>query len=310
MTLLADVVAASGEVAATSARSAKVGTLAALLRRLEPEEVAPATGFLAGVPRQGRIGVGYASVYGLEHGTAEGPSLTVGDLDAAIDAVQAATGAGSGAVRAAVLGDLLGRATEPEAAFVKRLLTGELRQGALAGVMVDAVAKAADVPGDAARRAFMLSGDLTRTAAIALADGEEGLREVGFELFRPVLPMLASTAPTAAEAVAGFERASVEWKLDGIRIQIHRRGDEVAVYTRNGNDITHALPGIVAAVRELPVRQAVLDGEALWMSEDGPAAFQDTVSRIDAEAAPEGLVTFLFDFLHLAGEDLLDAPLE
>jgi DNA ligase-1 len=156
----------------------------------------------------------------------------------------------------------------------------------------------------------MLSGDLTRTAAIALADGEEGLRAVGFELFRPVLPMLASTAASAAEAVAGFERASVEWKLDGIRIQIHRRGDEVAVYTRNGNDITHALPGIVAAVRELPVRQAVLDGEALWMGEDGPAAFQDTVSRIDAEAAPEGIVTFLFDLLHVDGEDLLDTPLE
>jgi DNA ligase-1 len=310
VTLLADVVAASGEVAATSARSAKVATLAALLRRLEPEEVAPATGFLAGVPRQGRVGVGYASLYSLEHGTADEPSLTVADLDAAIDAVQAVSGPGSGAARAAVLGDLLGRATEPEAAFVKRLLTGELRQGALAGVMVDAVAKAAAVSGESARRAFMLSGDLTRTAAIALADGEEGLRAVGFELFRPVLPMLASTAPTAAEAVAGFERASVEWKLDGIRIQIHRRGDEVAVYTRNGNDITHALPGIVAAVRELPVRQAVLDGEALWMSEDGPAAFQDTVSRIDAEAAPEGIVTFLFDLLHLDGEDLLDAPLE
>jgi DNA ligase 1 len=310
VTLLADVVAASGEVAATSARSAKVATLAALLRRLEPEEVAPATGFLAGVPRQGRVGVGYASLYSLEHGTADEPSLTVADLDAAIDAVQAVSGPGSGAARAAVLGDLLGRATEPEAAFVKRLLTGELRQGALAGVMVDALAKAAAVSGESARRAFMLSGDLTRTAAIALADGEEGLRAVGFELFRPVLPMLASTAPTAAEAVAGFERASVEWKLDGIRIQIHRRGDEVAVYTRNGNDITHALPGIVAAVRELPVRQAVLDGEALWMSEDGPAAFQDTVSRIDAEAAPEGIVTFLFDLLHLDGEDLLDAPLE
>jgi DNA ligase-1 len=209
-----------------------------------------------------------------------------------------------------VLADLLGRATEPEAAFVQRLLTGELRQGALAGLMVDAVAKAAGVPVEAARRAFMLSGDLTRTAAIALAEGEEGLRAVGLELFRPVLPMLASTAATAADAVTGFERASVEWKLDGIRIQIHRRGDEVAVFTRNGNDITHALPGIVAAARELPVRQAVLDGEALWMSEDGPAAFQDTVSRIDAEAAPEGIVTFLFDLLHLDGEDLLDAPLE
>jgi len=308
--MLADLVAASKEVAATSSRSAKVAILAGLLRGLEPDEVAAATGFLAGVPRQGRVGVGHASVYGLEHRTADEPSLTVADLDGAIDAVRAATGPGSGAARAAILGDLLGRATEPEAAFVKRLLTGELRQGALAGVMVDAVAKAADVPGEAARRAFMLSGDLTRTAAIALADGEEGLRAVGFELFRPVLPMLASTAATVTEAVAGFERASVEWKLDGIRIQIHRRGDEVAVYTRNGNDITQALPGIVAAVRDLPVREAVLDGEALWLSEDGPAAFQDTVSRIDAEAAPEGIVTFLFDLLHVDGHDLLDAPLE
>jgi DNA ligase-1 len=310
VTLLADVVAVSGEVAGTSSRSAKVALLAGLLRRLEPGEVAAATGFLAGVPRQGRVGVGYAAVYGLEHGAADEPSLTVTDLDGAIGAVQAATGSGSAAARAAVLADLLGRATEPEAAFVQRLLTGELRQGALAGLMVDAVAKAAGVPVEAARRAFMLSGDLTRTAAIALAEGEEGLRAVGLELFRPVLPMLASTAATAADAVTGFERASVEWKLDGIRIQIHRRGDEVAVFTRNGNDITHALPGIVAAARELPVRQAVLDGEALWMSEDGPAAFQDTVSRIDAEAAPEGIVTFLFDLLHLDGEDLLDAPLE
>jgi DNA ligase-1 len=310
VTLLADVVAVSGEVAGTSSRSAKVALLAGLLRRLEPGEVAAATGFLAGVPRQGRVGVGYAAVYGLEHETAAEASLTVADLDRAVEAVQAASGPGSAAARAAILGDLLARATGPEAEFVQRLLTGELRQGALAGLMVDAVAKAAGVPVEAARRAFMLSGDLTRTAAIALAEGEEGLRAVGLELFRPVLPMLASTAATAADAVTGFERASVEWKLDGIRIQIHRRGDEVAVFTRNGNDVTHALPGIVAAARELPVRQAVLDGEALWMGDDGPAAFQDTVSRIDAEAAPEGIVTFLFDLLHLDGEDLLDASLE
>jgi DNA ligase-1 len=147
VTLLADVVAVSGEVSATSSRSAKVAILAGLLRRLEPDEVPVATGFLAGVPRQGRVGVGYASVHGLEHGTAAEPSLTLADLDAAIDAVQAATGPGSGAARAAILGELLGRATEPEAAFVKRLLTGELRQGALAGVMVDAVAKRPAFPG-------------------------------------------------------------------------------------------------------------------------------------------------------------------
>jgi DNA ligase-1 len=155
----------------------------------------------------------------------------------------------------------------------------------------------------------MLSGDLTRTAEIAMARGEAGLREVGFELFRPIFPMLASTAESMHEAVASFERASVEWKLDGIRIQIHRCGDEVRIYTRNLNEITDALPGIVQAVRGLPVKQAVFDGEALWMSDDGPAAFQDTVSQIDSEAPPEGIVTFLFDLLHVDGDDLLDLPL-
>jgi DNA ligase 1 len=204
---------------------------------------------------------------------------------------------------------LLGRATADEAGFIRRLLTGELRQGAMAGVMVDAIGKAAAVPAEVARRAFMLSGDLTRTAHVAMAEGEEGLRAIGLELFRPVLPMLASTAESVGEAVAGFERASVEWKLDGIRIQIHRRADEVRIYTRNLNEITHALPGIVQAVLGLPVRQAVLDGEALWLAEDGPAAFQDTVARIDSEAQPEGIATFLFDVLHVDGEDLLDTPL-
>jgi ATP-dependent DNA ligase I len=143
-----------------------------------------------------------------------------------------------------------------------------------------------------------------------MTEGEDGLRGVGFEIFRPILPMLASTAETVADAMAGFDRASVEWKLDGIRIQIHRRGDEVRIYTRNLNEITPALPGIVDAVLRLPVQQMVLDGEALWMSDDGPAAFQETVSQIDGNAPPEGIVTFLFDVLHVDGDDLLDTPLE
>ena len=286
MTLLADVVAASQDVAGTSSRSSKVATLAELLRALDPEEVPVATGLLSGVPRQGRVGVGYSTIYGLEHATAEEPSLTIADLDTAISAVQAATGGGSAARRREVLVQLLGRATAAEADFVRRLLTGELRQGALAGIMVDAIAKAAAVPAELARRAFMLTGDLTRTAQIALAQGEEGLRAVGFELFQPVLPMLASTAETVAEALTGFDRASVEWKLDGIRIQVHRRGREVRIYTRNLNDVTRDLSGSVAAVLRLPVQQAVLDGEAL------------------------GSETFLFDLLHVDGEDLLDTPLE
>jgi DNA ligase 1 len=282
----------------TSSRSRKIAILAALLGRLDPDEVGLAAGLLVGVPRQGRVGVGYSTIYGIERAPADEPSLTIRDLDRAIAEVQAMTGSGSAAGRKRLLGEVIGRATAEEADFVKRLFTGGLRQGALAGLMVDAIAKAAGVAGELTRRAFMLSGDLTATAEIAMARGEEGLRGVGFELFRPILPMLASTAASAAEAVATFERSSVEWKLDGIRIQIHRRGDDVRIYTRNLNEITETLPGIVEAVRRLAVTQAVLDGEALWRGEE-----------IDSGAPPEGVVTFLFDLLHVDGEDLLDTPL-
>ena len=310
MTLLADVVATSRGVGETSSRSQKIALLADLLRALDAEEVPVVAGFLSGVPRQGRVGVGYSTVFGVEAAPADQPSLGVGELDTAIVEIQRATGSGSSARRRALLVDLLSRATADEADFVKRLFTGELRQGALAGLLVDAIARAADVPPDLTRRAYMLSGDLTRTAEIALTEGEAGLRAVGFELFRPILPMLASTAESVADAVAGFERSSVEWKLDGIRIQIHRRADEVRVYTRNLNDITAALPGIVDAARALPVQQAVFDGEAIWMTDRGPAPFQETVAQIDADAPPEGVATFLFDLLHLEGEDVLDLPLE
>jgi DNA ligase-1 len=310
VTLLADVVSASRNVTDTSSRSQKVAILAELLARLDTDEVAPAVGLLTGVPRQGRVGVGYSTVYGIERAPASEASLTIGELDRAIAEVQVMTGSGSAAKRKQILGELLGRATEPEADFVKRLFTGGLRQGALAGLMVDAVAKAAGVSGELTRRALMLSGDLPRTAEIAITGGEDELRDVGFELFRPIVPMLASTAASVSDAVSGFDRASVEWKLDGIRIQIHSRDDEVRIYTRNLNEITHALPGIVEAVRGLQLSQAVFDGEALWMAEYGPAAFQDTVSQIDSAAPPEGIVTFLFDLLHLDGDDLLDTPLE
>jgi DNA ligase 1 len=313
MTLLAEVVAASDEVAATSSRSRKIAILAELLRSLDPGEVPIAVGFLSGVPRQGRIGIGYAAVYrdgGQSAEPAAEPSLTIDEVDRAIGAIEAATGSGSAAVRRQLLGDLLGRATAPEVSFLQRLLTGELRQGALAGVMADAIARAAGVPGELARRALMLSGEMPHMAEIAMRGGEEGLRKIGFELFRPILPMLASTSPSVADAVSEFALSSVEWKLDGIRVQIHRRGDEVRVYTRNLNELTDALPGVVEAVRRLPVDQVVLDGEALWMGVDGPASFQQTMSQIDSDAPPEGVVTSLFDVLHVDGTDLLDAPLE
>ena len=310
MTLFADVVTASSAVAGTSSRSAKVSTLAELLRALEPAEVPICVGFLSGVPRQGRVGIGYAAIRDLKREPAETPSLTVADVDQAISDIEAETGSGSAGRRRELLEALMGRATESEARFLVGLLTGGLRQGALAGLMADAVAKAAGVRGEIARRALMLSGDLTEMARIAITAGEAGLRDVGFELFTPILPMLASTAANVAQALDGFERASVEYKLDGIRIQIHRRGDEVRIYTRNLNEISDTLPGIVDAVRKLPVSQAVLDGEAIWMDAGGPAPFQYTVSQIDSGAPPEGIVTFLFDVLHVDGEDLLDTPLD
>jgi ATP-dependent DNA ligase I len=309
VTLFADVVEASRLVSETRSRSRKIAILAELLGAVNPEEVPICVGLLSGLPRQGRIGIGYAAVYGVAATPGAEPSLTVADLDDALSEIEAARGSGSITVRGDLLHALFSRATEPEADFLRRLLTAQLRQGALAGLMGDAVARASGVPADIARRALMLSGDLTRMAQIAMTGGEAGLREVGFELFRPILPMLASTSATVAEAVSGFECASVEWKLDGIRIQIHRRGSEVRIYTRNLNEITAELPGIVTAVLRLPVTQAVLDGEALWMSDDGPGSFQHTVSQIDSGAPPEGIVTFLFDLLHVDGENLLEAPL-
>jgi DNA ligase-1 len=302
VTLLADVVRASSEVTATSSRSAKINVLADLLKRLEPDEVPVVVGFLSGAPRQGKVGVGWSTVYKIECEPADEPSIEIAEVDQAIDVVQASTGPGSVTKRKQILGDLLCRATPDEADFIRRLFTGELRQGALAGLMIDAVAKAAGVPGDLARRALMLSGDLTTAAGIALSEGESGLREVGFEIFRPVFPMLASTAENVKVAMSDFEHASVEWKLDGIRIQVHRRGDEVRIYTRNLNEI--GLPGIAEQIRALDVEQIVLDGEALgFFDDDTPLSFQETVSK---GSAPRG---FLFDVLHHDGVDLLDEPL-
>jgi DNA ligase 1 len=310
VTLFADIVSASAAVTATSSRSAKVAILADLLRTLDAAEVPVCVGFLSGVPRQGRVGIGYSTIRGITPSPAGEATLTVADVDEAISQVETETGSGSATRRRELLEGLLERATEPEARFLVGLLTGGLRQGALAGLMADAVAKAAGVRGETARRALMLSGDLSEMAHIAITGGEAGLRAVGFELFRPILPMLASTGANVAEALDGFERASVEFKLDGIRIQIHRRGDEVRIYTRNLNEITGTLPGIVDAVLQLPVNQVVLDGEAIWMDAEGPAPFQYTVSQIDSGAPPEGIVTFLFDVLHVDGEDLLDTPLQ
>jgi DNA ligase-1 len=303
-TRLADLVRTSAAVASTSSRTAKVAALAELLRRLGPQEVRTAVGFLTGRPRQGRIGIGYATVYGVDAKPSGQPSLSIDDVDRAIEDVRATTGPGSGAARKAVLAALIERATHEEADFIRRLFTGELRQGALEGLMAEAVSTAAGIAPAAVRRAVMLEGDLGRVAETALRD-PTSLDGVGFELFRPVKPMLASTATDVEQAMASFELASVEWKLDGIRVQVHRRGDEVRLYTRSLHEID--LPGVIDAVRTLDVTEAVFDGEAIGFGEgDRPEAFQDTMKRIGGES---GMSVFLFDCLYIDGEHLVDATL-
>jgi len=321
--LLAEIVDVSGRVKATPARTAKIAALAGLLRRLDPDEVEPAVGFLVGEPRQGRIGVGWATVAGrlTAHragaaapgpGGTPGEPITVGEVDRALTEVAATTGSGSVGARAALLDSLLARATAAEADFVADLLTGGLRQGALEGVMAEAVARAADVPAAAVRRASMLAGDLGHAAAVALTSGRAGLEAIGLEVLRPVQPMLASTAADVDDALAGLGRASVEWKLDGIRLQVHKRGGEVRIFTRNLNDITDRMPEVVDIVGRLPAGQVVLDGEALTMTDEArPQPFQDTMSRVGRRTGePAATVApHFFDCLHLDGEDLLDRPL-
>ncbi|MBO9624743.1 MAG: ATP-dependent DNA ligase [Microbacterium sp.] len=308
---LSELVATTDEVAATSSRLAKIDALAALLRRADANEILPLTGLLLAEPRQGRLGVGWRGLTTLDVVHADAPSLTVADVDHALDALSAASGSGSAAARTAVLTDLAARATSEEWDLLARAMLGELRTGALAGVLLDAIAKAADRPAASVRRAAMLAGDVGETALLALTGTAEQLDEVGLVVGRPVLPMLASTAatPTAAIEITGL--ASVEYKLDGARIQVHRRGDQVGVYTRSLADITHRVPEIVEIVRALPVRDVILDGETLALDEDGgPRPFQETMSRFGADAARDlALRPWFFDVLHVDGRDLIDDPL-
>jgi DNA ligase-1 len=310
--LLADVVAVSETLRATTSRTAKLTALADLLRRLSPSEVPAAVGFLAGEPRQGKIGVGWATLTAIQPEPAATPLLTVEDLDLALTRIQETTGTGSVVERARQLQDLLGRATAGESDFVRRLLVGELRQGALDGVMGEAIARAAGVPPSIVRRASMLSGDLRETARLALEGGASALQGIGLRVLRPLLPMLASTAESVEEALAETKLSSVEWKIDGVRIQVHRSGDEVRIFTRNLNDATDRLPDVVAIARSLPASQFVLDGEALWPGESGmPRGFKDLMSqfgRLPGRAAAE-IVAFFFDCLHVEGADLIDRPL-
>ena len=310
MTPLRDVVETWTAVRATPARGGKVERLAALLGRLEPAETAAAVSWLSGELTQRQIGVGWAALRDRPPPAAE-PSLAIAEIEDTFTRIGALGGRGSQAARRDAVRELLSRATEDEQRFLVALLLGDIGQGALAGVMTDAVAKAADVPRADVRRALMLRGDLGAVAAIALADGVDGLRGVTLELLRPVQPMLASPGEDLEGALERISPAAVEFKLDGVRVQVHRRGDEVRVFTRTLDDVTERVPEVVAAALALPVDRAVLDGEAIALRADGrPEPFQVTASRMGtrrpAGAAP--LTALFFDVLHADGEDLIDRP--
>lgn len=302
------IAATSGALRATRARTAKVALLAEAIRELGSDEIEPGIAFLSGELRQRQIGAGWASLRDLPEPAAE-PSLTVAEVDDRFAQMAAVTGTGSAGERRRLLTDLFGRATEPEQQLLSGLVAGELRQGAQASLVADAVAVAADVPAPDLRRSLMLRGDLGAVAVVALGEGAAGLAAIRLVVGRPLAPMLASPAASIADALEQHAPASVEWKLDGARVQAHRDGDEVALFTRSLDDVTARLPAVAEAVRALPVRSLVADAEAILLRPDGrPAPFQETASAF-SRAGAERLDVLLFDLLHVDGADLLDQPL-
>jgi DNA ligase 1 len=315
--LLVDVASTSLNVGRTSSRLTKVAHIAELLRRAAPDPklVAIIVSWLSGELLQRQIGVGWASLRSRPPAATD-PALTVADVDAAFSEIGALSGKGSQARRAELVAGLFAAATETEQTFLLRLLGGELRQGALAGVMADAVAKAAGIPAAAVQRAAMLGGDLPAVAAAALSGSAAALDVFTLRVGRPVGPMLAQTATGVADALERHGGAAIfEAKLDGARVQIHRSADDVTVYTRSLDDVTDRLPEVVAATLALPVSELIADGEAIALRPDNrPHRFQVTASRfgrsvdVAAAVAAQPLSVFYFDILHCDGVDLLDAP--
>ncbi|MGH3584264.1 MAG: ATP-dependent DNA ligase, partial [Mycobacterium sp.] len=309
--LLSAVADASTDVAASSSRLAKTARVADLLSRTDPGQVAIVVSWLTGELPQRQIGVGWAALRVLPE-PADAPALTVSGVDETLSLIKATTGKGSQALRSRLLADLFTTATATEQVFLRKLLSGELRQGALAGVMAEAVARAAGVPGADVRRAAMLSGDLATVAVAALSEGGAGLARFTLTVGRPVGPMLAQTATGVGDALEKLGGTAVfEAKLDGARVQIHRTGDAVTVYTRSLDDVTARLPEVVDAALALPVTDLIADAEAIALRPDGrPHRFQVTASRFGSSTPGEQpLSVFFFDLLHHDGTDLLDLPI-
>lgn len=310
--LLADVVTISGDVGATRSRTRKTALLADLIGGLEADEVVPAIGMLVAAPRQGRLGVGWSTLSRVVAEPAEHATLSVAQVDASFSALADLSGSGSAAGRQVVLTDLFARATAAERTFLMGVLMGEVRQGALETMLADAIATAADIPLELVRRAWMLTGSLTETASLALGGGAAALSEVGLQVLRPVKPMLAATATSVEAAVTDTGAAVVDYKLDGARIQVHRDGDTIAVFTRSLKDVTSRVPELVAVVAALPAQRLILDGESLVLDESSnrPRSFADTQSRFGAQVSRQELLRpYFFDVLHVDGRDLIDEPL-
>jgi DNA ligase-1 len=314
---LAQLVDTSRRVSETSGRLEKIGHLASLLTSLSPEEIEITAAFLSGSYRQQKLNVGYATLQSaVEGGAAATPSLELTEVDAAFERIsRVAVGKGSNAERQRLLRELLARATREEQDFLFRLIVGELRQGAVEGLMLEAVAKAANLPAERVRRARMMTGDLPTVARAAIAGDSAELAGYATQLFRPVHPMLAGSADDESVAIEELGEALLEYKLDGARIQVHKSDDQVAVYSRRLNDVTAAVPELVEAVRALPPRELILDGEVIALRPDGtPHPFQTTMSRFGkklevARARAEfPLTPFFFDLLYLEGGPLVDEP--
>ena len=321
MTLLAELVRTSARVAGTSSRLGKVREIAGLLAHLTRDEISIGVSYLAGGLPQGRIGTGYSALQaatGAAGRQPEQPTLSIEQTNRHVAALAAIRGAGSATRRDRALSDLFSQATAEERTFLAGLLMGELRQGALAGVMMDAIAAAAGLPGTEVRRAAMYANDLGDVALAALTAGAAGLRRFQLEPFSPVAPMLAQTSADVAQALRelGGGELALEWKLDGARVQAHKKGEQVRLYTRTLNEITHALPEIASAVRALPARTLVLDGEAIAHNAAGrPHPFQVTMRRFGRRLEVEKLRAELpvracfFDCLRVDEHSLQDRPL-
>jgi DNA ligase 1 len=315
---LATLADASAAVAATRSRLAKVELISAVLRDLAPDERETGVAWLAGTLPGGRLGLGPAAIRKLiDVPPADAATLTVADAHARLESLRDVRGKGSAERRREILGALFTAATRTEQGFLARLLMGELRQGALEGVMADAIASAADIPAGEVRRAIMLAGAIAPVAAAALGEGRTGLARFALKVFEPVSPMLASPTQDVASALAELGVAELQYKLDGARVQVHKADGVVKIYSRTGRDVTSSLPEIAADIAALKVQSAILDGEVIALEQGGrPRPFQETMRRfgrkldVESTRADIPLSLYCFDCLHADGEDLIDRPTE